>query len=308
VSAATLHANLGLQCLARGDVMGAVEMFKQSLGEEPDNAEVHSYLSICLLQLKRVHAAGVESAIALQLDPMSRLSLSIAARVAIARNQLEEAEELAERAVAADPEHAGPLRLQADLCRLRHRPTKALELLTRARALDPEDVDTLSDLARIHLDAGRLDQAEELAREALAMEAGDPGALVVMGHIFLSRGDLDAAHDQAVWVLSNNPDNTRALTLIASIKARRNPVLGLWWRYHTWMSKLGQKGVVVALLGAYMVYRVVAQATEDLGHANLSEGIEYAWLGVCAFTWFGPVIFKRMVDKELGRVELDPDF
>ena len=114
---------------------------------------------------------------------------------------------------------------------------------------------------------------------------------------------IHKGYDDA-WTWSGH----RALTLIASIKARRNPVLGLWWRYHTWMSKLGQKGVVVALLGAYMVYRVVAQATEDLGHANLSEGIEYAWLGVCAFTWFGPVIFKRMVDKELGRVELDPDF
>jgi len=303
-----LFVGQAVRRLEAGDPQGAIELFKKVLGHDPNDASVHALLALTLLSTKRLHAAELEAGLALQLEPMSGLALTAAARVAIARNQLSRAGELAARAVAADPEDAAPLRIQATLSTMRGQPDVAVKLLRRARGIEPENTHVLGDLAELLLGMGKVEEAEEVARDALSIEAAHADSLVVMGHVFLKRGDLDAAHDQAVWVLSHNPDHEGALHLIAAIKARRNPVLGLWWRYHTWMSELGQTGVVVVLLGAYFVYRVVALATEDLGYEQLSNGVEVAWLGICAFTWFGPAIFRRMVNREVGRVELDPEF
>ncbi len=33
-----------------------------------------------------------------------------------------------------------------------------------------------------------------------------------------------------------------------------------------------------------------------------------AWLGLCAYTWFAPELFRRMLARSLGTVRLDPDF
>ncbi len=47
---------------------------------------------------------------------------------------------------------------------------------------------------------------------------------------------------------------------------------------------------------------------DALGHPSLGTALTYAWLATCAYTWFAPVLFRRMIDRELKTVRLDPDF
>ena len=163
-------------------------------------------------------------------------------------------------------------------------------------------------LAELHQGEGRFEAAEQAAREALAMQPAHAEALAVMGYVFLGRGDTSAARDQAVWILSNDPSDEGGLQLMAAVKARQNPILGLWWRLNTRLNSLGQTGTVVALLGAYLAFRIATQAASDLGEEELSSLILIAWLAICGLTWFAPTIFRRMVKKELSAVELSPDF
>jgi hypothetical protein len=36
--------------------------------------------------------------------------------------------------------------------------------------------------------------------------------------------------------------------------------------------------------------------------------VRWLWLAIVIYSWVGPVIFKRMLDKELQQLRLDPNF
>jgi len=38
------------------------------------------------------------------------------------------------------------------------------------------------------------------------------------------------------------------------------------------------------------------------------ELVSYGWLGICAYSWFAPVVYRRMLEKELQQVSLRADF
>src|SRR5205085_365238 len=122
-------------------------------------------------------------------------------------------------------------RTLAEIYGFTRRKDEQLRALEKALELDPEEPETLADLGRWHLNHGDLDRAERMAREALELSPEHGEALVLMGHALLRRGDVQAARDHAVWALRNDPGSRAALHLLASIKARSNFFLGLWWRW-----------------------------------------------------------------------------
>ena len=154
-------------------------------------------------------------------------------------------------------------RALAEIYGLTRRTDEQLRALERARELDPEDPETLADLGRWHLRKGDSGRAEQLAREALELSPEHEEALVLMGHVLLRRGDVEAARDHAVWALRNDPGSRAALHLLASIKARTNFFLGLWWRWSTWMGSLGDGRAILVLLAAYVIYPVGVIAAQD---------------------------------------------
>jgi len=196
----------------------------------------------------------------------------------------------------------------AQLHELTGRRATMLPLLERALELDPEDPETLADLGEWYLERGDLVQAARWARTALELEPEHPAALVLMGNVLLRNGAVTEAREHAVWALRNDPAHGGALRLMASIKARQNVFLGLWWRYSTWMGSLGHGRAIVVLLGAFVLYRVVTIAVADGGRTDLAGLISMLWMAFVAYTWFGPAIFRRSLDRELKRIELERSF
>ena len=207
-----------------------------------------------------------------------------------------------------DPEDTAVLHTLAQVYRLMGRPEKSRPLLEEARALDPENPDLLEALGWWHLNRGEHDAARTLARQALEMQPEHQDALVLMGHICLREGNRKEAREHALWALRQNPGDPDSLRLLAACKARENWFLGAWWRFVTWMSTLGHNRSILILLGAYLVYRVAAQAAGDLGQPTLSLGITVVWLALCVYTWVGPGLFRRLIRKELAAVRLDQSF
>ena len=99
-----------------------------------------------------------------------------------------------------------------------------------------------------------------------------------------------------------------ALTLLSAVKARRNPLLGAWFRFSAFIGSGGGRRTILLLVGLYLGVLLLSLVLADSGFPTLSQGVSYAWLAFCVYTWVAPTIFQRMLRKELEQVKLRPDF
>ncbi len=294
--------------IQNGQIDGAMDVLRQLLGNEPDLPEAHAYLALCLLNKKRLHAAEQEARMALALEPGLELTHYVLAHVGIAQRQFKMAREHIDQLLDMDPNHAPYYLLQADLAELTRNRKAVLPLLHKALELDPESSRVLAELSRYHAGKGELDMAERFARESLQHEPENVDGLVAMGHVLLQRGQIEAARDHAVWAIRHDPTNDMALRLMAGIKARQSPFLGLWWRYNVWMNKIGSTRSILVLLLAYVLYRILTMGFGDLGQQDAARIVHFAWLGFVVYTFMGPTLFEKSLKKELSDVTLSRDF
>ncbi len=304
----SMWLNLGRSQLAHGNLHGAVEMFKRALSENPDDADAHAVLSLALLRQKRLHAAEHEAQLALTLEAELPLAHAAAASVALARRQFSRAQEHLHRLLELEPQEPDNLRLQAHFHDLTGKQALRRETLLRALSFNPDDPYTLAALGDEALERGDLVEAERRAQETLAADAQFLDGLVLMGQVHLRRGHLEEARDHAIWALRQNAADEGALKLLVDIQARKSWVLGLWWRWATWMGTLSDTRGMLVLLGAFAAQRIATQAAIDLKLPTVAMLISLVWLGIVVYSWVGPSLFNRMLQRELAGVKLDERF
>lgn len=289
-----------------GDLLGAIALYKQVLSEDPQHAYAHAMLAICLVDAKQLGAARVEAEAAVHCDPEAALSHRAMGEVERAERKLDKAEASYRYAISLEPEDAGlHVRLIA-LLRLRERRDE--ELLREAMELAPDDPDVLVAAAYDAYDRKALDEAERHATEALEEDPEHVDALVAMGWIRLRQGAVDDAHEHARMALHADPTDDGALKLLASIKARKNPLIGLWWRWSMWMSSMGDARSTMILVAMFVVYRIAMLLADDFGHPELTVLIRRIWLAFVVYTWVAPSMWKRMLEKDIKPVKLDRDY
>lgn len=294
--------------IRRGQLTGAIDTLRRVLSVDPDHAEAHAYLALCLLDQRRLHAAVHEAGLALALDPENTTALYASGLVQSSRRHFGLAEEQFRQLLEREPGNPAYYRSLADVYGLTGRRQEMLPLLQKALELAPDDPENLADLGDWHLRRGELAEAERRAREALTLEPEHHGGLILMGYVQLRRGRVDEAREHAVWALRNQPTSRQALYLLAAIKARSNWFLGLWWRYSAWMGTLGDGRAIVVLLAAFVLYRVGLVTAEGYGQVELANYVQFLWLALVAYTWIGPGLFHQSLKKELAAVRLDKDF
>jgi len=300
--------NLAYQRLQAGQNDGAIDSLRQLLAEDSDNAEAHALLAICLINMRRVHAARAESSLALAADAQSPLAHYAMAVVSIALRQFKDAEQHLRQLLDMEPLNPVYHRTLAELYQLTNRPLLRLAQLEKALELGPNDPANLVALAQYHRGEGHWEQAEGYARQALQSAPGYPAAVIVLGHLLLRKGETAAAREHAIWALQENANDRSALLLITAIKARESIFLSLWWRLNAWMSERGTTRAIVILLAMFVVYRVVVIAVTQQGYPQAAQFIDWAWLAFVVYTFAAPQIFKRALDKELVQVKLSKEF
>ncbi|WP_213877388.1 tetratricopeptide repeat protein [Pseudomonas sp. dw_358] len=305
-SAYLLH--LAYQRLQAGHNDGAIDSLRQLLAEDSDHAEAHALLAICLINMRRVHAARAESRLALAADPELPVAHYAMAVVAIAMRQFKPAEQHLRQLLDMEPLNPMYHRTLAELYSLTGRSALRLEQLQKALELGPDDAANLVAMAQYHRSEGHWDQAEGYARQALQSDPGHPGGVVVLGHLLLRRGETAAAREHAIWALQENANDRAALHLITAVKARESLFLSFWWRLNAWMSERGTTRAIVILLGMFVLYRVMVIALNQQGYPTLAEGVDWVWLAFVVYTFAAPQIFKRALDKELVQVRLSKEF
>lgn len=294
--------------IQHGHYEGAIDVLRQILSTDPDIADAHAYLSICLLNLRRGHAAAHEARIALTLEPESELAIYALALSRYAQRNFKDAMALIRRLLDIDPNDARYYLLLADIHSANAQSRQALPLLQKALALSPEDPGTHGKLSQYYLAENDLGRAEHHAQVALQMDPEHADALVSMGQVLLHQGEIAQAREHAIWALRQEPGNTAALYLLTAVKARANPFLGLWWRYNAWINRIGMTRSILVLLAAFLLYRVASMAFTDLGRQDLASATHLGWMAIVVYSFIGPTLFARALKKELTEVRLSKDF
>ena len=65
---------------------------------------------------------------------------------------------------------------------------------------------------------------------------------------------------------------------------------------------------IAVLIGSFLIARILIIVTDELGYEALSRALAIGWLGMCAYTWVAPEVFREWLKRELGTVTLDPDY
>lgn len=286
----------------------ALHMLRSALAEDPDLALAHALLAVSLKHKKRLYAAESEARLALTLDPQLAVAHTVLAAVLIGQRKLDEARRHLDESRVLDPESSAPLVVLAQLAVVADRRDEARRHLDEARALDPDDIEVVCALGDLALLERKLDAADGLAREALELEPDGVMSHLLAGRIALARGRDDDALEHARLALRADPTDGDAVRLLASVRAKRSLVLGLWWRFHASVAHLGETRLVFVLIASFVAVRLAVIALKHTGHDGAADFTENLWLAWCVYTWIGPGLFKRALEKELGGVSLRRDY
>jgi Tfp pilus assembly protein PilF len=292
--------------IAQGDLDGAVDVLHEVLALDPDVVEAHALLAMCLVDLRAIGPARAEAETAVALDGDSAFAHNAMGHVCIAQGKLERAAHHLELALALDPSNASNYESMASLDRMRGRPHR--HWLDQALELDPDDPDLLAAVSRERFEAGDFAEARRFAEAALQLNAESSDALLAMARVLLAEKQLDDAREHVVAALRNNAVDEEALRLLVMIRARQSPLLGLWMRWQVWLETMHDGKRVAWLVGLLVGTRLLSQIFIDLGWPSLASAVRTVWLAFVAYTWVGPLIFQRMLARELADVELDDEY
>ena len=286
----------------------AIDLLKKALAIDPEHDSAHATLALSLLGARRLQGAIIETDLALGFGPNNPFCHYAAAAVRRAERKLDDAWRHCLVAMQDDDADADTRVLGASIKKLQGDRDGARALLGEALAIDPEHVDALSALAQLELRSGNFDEAYRRIEQALKANPGDVDAHVIAGFIALARKEVDEAERHARFALNQDATDRDALALWTAIKARRNPLLGLWWRWTVLVGLRSERAQIGILIGSFVIYRVVLILLGAGGFEDAELLLRKVWLGFCAYTWFAPEIFNWMLRRELTTVTLRDDY
>jgi Tfp pilus assembly protein PilF len=131
--------------------------------------------------------------------------------------QQQQASEIYQRILAADPEHADALHLTGVLCLQRRQYSGAIELIEQAIAIRPSQANYRSNLGNALRDSGQFQAALKSYGEALAIDPGFIDAEQNMGKAYLDGGEPQTARACFERALAINPDFAPSLGGLATV-------------------------------------------------------------------------------------------
>ncbi len=154
-------------------------------------------------------------------------------------NRLEEADGLAEQALAAAPAHPHLLHLAGIIAYRRGRIDQAIERMERSMAIAPEIAVYPRNMCEIYRAAGRLDDARRIGERAVALAPDDSRAHFNLALIYYEQLDLAAALAEADRAIVLDPGFAEAHFQRAEILLLRGEFASGWESYE-WRFKLKQ--------------------------------------------------------------------
>lgn len=294
--------------ISHDQISRAIDLLRELLASEPNNANYHGTLAYCLLQQVRIHAAEYELKIALHLEPNNSFFHIIYARIYFLQNKVRQAFQACDMALQLDPEAGDVFELKVEILLNTKQFKEAFFCTNRLAELEPDSLRTKYAYANYYHQTGDNAKAMSFAQAALQQDAQHQASIVLMAHLELIRGRIDEGQELARFAIMLNPNSHDALSLFADVKARKNVFLGLWWRFNTAISKMKPVSQVGTLIFGYIFFNFLGAIAYDFGYYKTSELILYAWLGLVIYSWVGIPLYKRMLAKEIQQFSLKSDY
>jgi putative PEP-CTERM system TPR-repeat lipoprotein len=206
---------LGKAQLARGDVQGALESYKQLAQALPRSAPALMQVASLRLLMNNTTQAedDLKSVLAIQPDfPSAQVEL---AGLYVRKGSHDLALMIAERLQRQHPQGAAGYQLQGDILMARHQGAPALAAYERAYALHATN-ELVIKIDNALRQAGRVPEAEGRLGKWLAAHPDDVRALAYRAQTWIGAGDFKRAAAQLEDVLKRQPGNPIALNNLAT--------------------------------------------------------------------------------------------
>lgn len=291
-----------------GNRRGAIAKLRELLSNDPADPKALAFLAALESDGGNKEKASELIDDALQRAPNDPHVHHVKGHILIAQKKLKQAIAVLEEALRLDPQswrshyYLAMAHDESD----DHR--RAEDHYLQALRLSPEEPEILNGYADFLTLRGRLDDAKALVARASEIGADDEDNLFARARIALHEGPLDEALDLTLWILQSDATDPRALNLLAQIKMRRNPILGIWWRWAVFTSSMSTGMRWTTVIGLYIVWQLFARTILARMPSIVATPVIFAWLAFCILTWVGPTILDRMVKRELRKVHVKPTF
>ncbi len=275
----------------------AADQLRQVLANDPDNAEAHSLLALCLLgDRDQWHNATREAEMAVGLSPDSSLSHYVLASVLEKRNRFPEALQALDQAIQLAPEQSHFYGLKASVLGQQSRWREALEAASIGLSLDAED-ESCSSLRAIAMERlGKTDHAMDQANAGVSRRPDSSMAHSTRGWALLQSGQYRQAQEAFREALRLGPTNEMARVGMIQALNNNHFFFRMIFSFYTFIGRMAQWTQWAILIGMFVgmrMLRAFAQANPEWQPYVLPISVLY--LAFCILSWIATPMFNTFL-------------
>lgn len=267
------------------------------LTEDPQDADAHALLSLCLLhdpQRQSDATEAAQQAVGLQPDqPLGYYALAVSY---LQRNRPQEAESTIREALRLDPYDADGFAVLSRSFLARNKYQEALAAARQGLAVDADHIDC-GNMRSISLERlGRGEEAIASASENLRRDPDDPMSHAAHGLTLLNSRRYDEAQVAFREALRLDPHNEMARQGMIAALNHRSFVFRLVYRFYVALSRLNHKAAFALIVGAWLLMQVLSRlSTAYPGLSPLIDPILFLYVLFVVLTWIANPLFNTFL-------------
>ena len=286
----------------------AEERLRQILKQEPDSYTAHYMLAMTLIDQRRPKEALVEAKTALEINPLLYDAHFAAALANMDLGRLKEGIKHTETLCKIRPDSDEPYHMLGSIKQTQKKYKASIPFLLKALEIAPDNPNIHTDLGQAYKAApNKMKEARECAQAALQLEPENKMALTLMGEVLLFEGQEEEALEHAKAALRSDPSYPDALALIGSIKTRRSPIMGVWWRIAVRIGELGPNKFFLLQAAIFSVCALTYWRAATMGYWWALAPIG-AWILWFLFLRIGLAMWYRTIRNEIKNINLQDNY
>lgn len=244
--------------------MAEVEL-RMQLTQNPQDADGHALLSLCLLHdSKRMVEATEQAQRSVGLAPDESIGHYALSVSYLQRNRLDKAEASIREALRLEPQDADAYSVLSRIFLARDRYQEALDAARQGLGVDPDHIDC-GNMQSISLERlGRGDEAIFAAGETLRRDPDDPNSHAAHGLTLLNARRYVESQYAFREALRLDPQNEMARRGMISALNSRSFVFRCVHRFYVALSRLNSKAAFALIFGAWILMQVLSYLADQI--------------------------------------------
>ena len=284
----------------------AEQEIRRILAQQPDDADAHAFLSLCLIERQQYKEAQREAREGVRLGPDQANTHHVLGFVLFRSDRHDEALVEAKAAVSLNPFNPDYFSLLSAIHFERRNWPDALDAAERGLAIDAEHVRCANLRAMALAKLGRRSEAGATIGAALQRNPEDPLTHANQGWTLLHAGEHAKAMEHFREALRLDPNLDWARVGIVEALKARNFIYRWMLLYFFWMSRLSGRAQWAIILGGVIGSRVLRDmAGNHPDWAPALWAVFYAYVVFAVMTWLADPLFNLLLRlNRFGRLVL----